>query len=330
MTQVHIGMTLPRELPPGEAIQLARRAESSGLDQVWIVEDCFYAGGIALTGAVLAATERIGVGLGILPAAVRNPAFTAMEIATLANLYPGRLVPGIGHGVPEWMRQVGAWPESPTGLLEETLHAVRTLLAGRTLTATGRYVRQDAVRLDQPPAEVPPVLAGVRGPRSLQLSGRSADGTVLAEPASAAFLRWAREQIEIGRRQKEGTAGPHQLVAYTWLQLDDDLDRARAVLRPAVGAALASGAVDAQTAPLGINDAVIALREAIGSTAEFVEQFPAEWIDQLAAVGPAATCAARIAELGTAGAGTVVLLSLPDQVQAQLDLVSRDLLPLLG
>ena len=55
----------------------------------------------------LAVTERLAVGIGILPAVARNPAITAMELATLAGLAPGRVVAGIGHGVQEWMAQVG-------------------------------------------------------------------------------------------------------------------------------------------------------------------------------------------------------------------------------
>jgi alkanesulfonate monooxygenase SsuD/methylene tetrahydromethanopterin reductase-like flavin-dependent oxidoreductase (luciferase family) len=51
--------------------------------------------------------------MGIIPAAARNVAFTAMEIATLAGLYPGRLTVGVGHGMPGWLDQAGARPSSP-------------------------------------------------------------------------------------------------------------------------------------------------------------------------------------------------------------------------
>ncbi len=39
------------------------------------------------------------------------------------------------------------------------------------------------------PDGVPPLLAGVRGPRSLALAGRVADGTVLAEPTTPERVR---------------------------------------------------------------------------------------------------------------------------------------------
>lgn len=128
------GLLLPPSTDPGDIVAFARAAEAAGFGTLWVVEDCFLSGGIAQAGVILALTSRITVGIGILPAAVRNPAFAAMEIATLAGMFPGRLVAGIGHGMPGWMRQVGAWPASPLGLLRETLQAVRSLLSGETVS----------------------------------------------------------------------------------------------------------------------------------------------------------------------------------------------------
>src|SRR3954463_4052976 len=87
-----IGVMLPRDLPAAHVLPYARRAEELGFDELWVVEDLGFRGGVAQAGAVLAATERIVVGIGIMPAGARNVAFAAMEIATLAQLFPGRLI----------------------------------------------------------------------------------------------------------------------------------------------------------------------------------------------------------------------------------------------
>ena len=129
--------------------------EELGFDEVWFAEDCFLKGGIGQAAVALATTSRIVIGMGILPAGARNVAFAALEIAFLANLYPGRLMVGIGHGMAEWMRQVGAHPTSPLTLLQEYLQALRALLAGETVTFSGRHVQLSSVRLDEPPAIVP-------------------------------------------------------------------------------------------------------------------------------------------------------------------------------
>ncbi len=119
-----IGVVMPGDTAPADLTAYAQRAEQLGFDTLWVVEDCFLGGGIAQAVAALAATSRITVGLGILPAAARNPAFAAMELATVAGLHPGRVIVGIGHGMRGWMGQAGCSPASPLTLLRETLPAV--------------------------------------------------------------------------------------------------------------------------------------------------------------------------------------------------------------
>ncbi|TWD73187.1 alkanesulfonate monooxygenase SsuD/methylene tetrahydromethanopterin reductase-like flavin-dependent oxidoreductase (luciferase family) [Kribbella amoyensis] len=187
-------MCFPRTFPAALVTDVARRLESGGADSLWIVEDCFYTSGPALSAAALGVTERLTVGLGILPAVARTAALTAMEIATLCALAPGRFLPGIGHGVQEWMDQMGVRPKSPLTALEEVTVAVKRLLDGENVTTDGRTVHLRDVKLDAPPAEVPPLLLGVRGPKSLALAGRVAGGVVLAEPASPSYVRSAVEQ----------------------------------------------------------------------------------------------------------------------------------------
>jgi alkanesulfonate monooxygenase SsuD/methylene tetrahydromethanopterin reductase-like flavin-dependent oxidoreductase (luciferase family) len=69
-----------------------------------------------------------------MPAVARNPVFTAMEIDTLARLYPDRFLAGLGHGVAHWMRQIGAFPKSQLAALEETAVTIREMLTGERLT----------------------------------------------------------------------------------------------------------------------------------------------------------------------------------------------------
>ena len=122
-------------------LEFARRAERLGFDEVWIVEDLGFRGGIAQAGALLATTERIIVGIGILPAGARNAAFAAMELATLAQLFPVDSWRVSGTGCPAGCAHVGAWPESPLTLLREYTVALRTLLRGEPGPAAGRYVQ---------------------------------------------------------------------------------------------------------------------------------------------------------------------------------------------
>jgi len=303
-----VGVMLPRDLPAPRVIDFLRETERAGFDEVWVVEDCFFRGGIAQAAVALASTTTIRVGIGILPAAGRNAAITAMEASTLAELFPGRVMIGIGHGMPAWMRQVGAWPQSPLALLEETLVAVRGLLRGEAVTSSGRYVHLTDVVLDRAPREVPLVLAGVRGPRSLRVAGRCADGTVLAEPVTPEYLTTARRAID--------PTGPHLVVAYNVAAVDDDPARARDLARTCLEW-IGDEDWAAHLAPLPFAAELADLRRRTTSRSEFAALLPDAWVDRLAVVGPPARARASIDALHRAGADSVVLIPAgPDPFEA--------------
>ncbi|AGZ39671.1 LLM class flavin-dependent oxidoreductase [Actinoplanes friuliensis] len=192
--------------PPERLRDLARLADEAGLEQLWLWEDCFLNSGIAAATAALAWTERLKVGIGIMPVPFRNAALMAMEIATMRRMFGDRAIIGFGHGVQDWMGQVGAKAASPMTLLREYTTAVHSLLRGETVTTQGRYVKLDAVALDWAPDPAPRVLIGATGPKTLQLSGELAGGTILTGGTSPDGVRAAREHI--------GAAEDHELVVF--------------------------------------------------------------------------------------------------------------------
>ncbi|VTR76387.1 LLM class flavin-dependent oxidoreductase [Cellulomonas hominis] len=303
-----IGVILPRDLPVDQVLPYVRRADELGFAELWVVEDLGFRGGMAQAAAALAVTERIRVGVGILPVGARNVAFAAMEAATVAELFPGRLHLGIGHGMPDWMRQVGAWPASPLTAFEEYVTALRALLRGEEVTVSGRYVQLDRVRLESPPAVVPPVLAGVRGPKSLAVAGRCADGTVLAEPVGPEYVRAARGHI--------GDAPGHRVVGYEVAAVDADPAAARAAVRPLLGW-MGQPSWAPHVDPLSFGAELRALSERHPDPDAFAAELPEAWIDELAVVGTPEQARARIAAIGAAGADAVALAPAgPDRLAA--------------
>jgi 5,10-methylenetetrahydromethanopterin reductase len=304
-----ISVVVSAQLPARDFVAYLRRVEQLGFYEAWIVDDFCFHGGFAQAATALAVTDSLRVGIGVLPAAARNVVFTAMEVATLAQLHPGRLTVGVGHGMPEWMRQAGNWPSSPLTLLDEYVRVLRQLLNGAAVNFDGIYVKVRDAKLVHPPAELPPVVTGVRGPLSLRCSGEVAQGTVLAEPVAPEYLAFALAHIG---------AADHEIIAYNLADVDADPRVARDRVR---GALSVVGEPDWQqhVAVLEFGAELAELRGRCGSAAEFSAALPDAWVDQLAVVGTPELARARLAALHGAGADQVALVPVGDDRIAALE-----------
>ena len=310
---MNVGMCFDRSLPAPFVIEVAEALDAAGVDQLWVIEDCFYTAAVSLAATALARTETLTVGIGILPAVARNPAITAMEIATLAQLAPGRLLAGIGHGVQEWMEQMGARTPSPLTTLEEAITIVRRLLHGETVTFDGTEFTMRDVTLDAPPVDVPPVLAGVRGPKSLALAGRVADGVVLAEGAGPTYVR---ESIEFA-----GAPDPFRVSVFTALAIGDDGREMRTAMAPFV-AGLLDGTNPAPHAHPHIEE----IRERHAARGiDGIADMPADWWIELGAIGTFDDAVQHAEALADAGATDVTFFPGPtvDLAREDLDHVTR-------
>jgi alkanesulfonate monooxygenase SsuD/methylene tetrahydromethanopterin reductase-like flavin-dependent oxidoreductase (luciferase family) len=287
-----LGAVFLPDLPPERLRDVARAADDAGLDELWLWEDCFKESGIASAAAALAWTRRVRVGVGLLPVPLRNVALTAMEVATLHRLFPQRLAIGIGHGVQDWMAQVGARVDSPVTLLREYLVALRALLHGETVSVAGRYMRLDAVALDWPPAPAPAVFTGAVGPRTLRLSGECGDGTVLTAGTTVEQVRRARRLVDEGRARGARTE-PHRIVVYLHAATGPDAGRRLSAERARGG-------------------------------------YPS--MDGIAAAGSAEAVADAVVRWAQAGADTVVLQPTPDDpdLEGFLRFVGQEVRPLVA
>nr|WSZ96548.1 LLM class flavin-dependent oxidoreductase [Streptomyces sp. NBC_00857] len=316
-----VGVMLPRDLPARDVLPYVRRAEELGFDQIWVVEDLGWRGGVAQAASVLASTTRVTVGVGILPAGARNVCFAAMELATLAQLYPGRLLAGIGHGMPDWMRQAGSWPASPLTLIKEYATALRLLLRGEPGPVDGRYVRCEGVVLAEVPDVVPPVVLGVRGPKSQAAAGEVADGLLLAEPAAPAYITTSLKHLGPAT-----TARQPEIVTYDAAAVDEDEETALARVRTALEA-VGEKAWAAHIDPLPFAAELRAHRATSPDARHFAETMPAAWVRELSIAGTPDQAREAINARHAAGATSVVLAPARPDALAALDSLARTLLP---
>lgn len=169
--------------------ELAARAETMGLDTVWVIDELLWRGpdrpaqgfwdGVAMAGAVAASTSRIKVGTWILSALHRNAGITAKAVETLDEISGGRFVFGLGagHAWPGQARAFGLPEDHIHSRFEEALQIIVPLLRTGHADFEGSYhiARDLEHRPVGPRAGRIPLMIGGHGPKMLRLAATHAD-----------------------------------------------------------------------------------------------------------------------------------------------------------
>jgi 5,10-methylenetetrahydromethanopterin reductase len=263
----------------------------------------------------------VRVGLGIMPAVFRNASATGMEVSALARLFPGRFAAGIGHGLQSWMSQIGERVASPMTVLEEVTAVVRKMIRGGSINFDGTHVKVDNIELVYPAIDVPPVLLGVTGPKSVELSGRIADGTILSEWVGPAYVRNARELINRGRAaagaenatlssgfEPATIPAEHELVVFVNTMLSSEHVDARMVMRQSIAPKILDGSLARAFSLMGVTKEVDRLASLGLPSNELENLIPDAWIDELAAAGTPEQIQTMFRALIDAGADTIVMI----------------------
>ena len=321
-----VGLVIGSSLDPAQIPHAAGLGEKHGFAELWVPEDYFFTGGISAATAALGATAKLPVGLGIASAMVRHPAVMAMELATMSRMFPGRVWPGIGLGVPFWLTQMGLYPKSQLTAMRECLSALRALHAGESLTREGDYFHFDGAQLTHPPHEELPLYMGVLGPKMLELSGEIADGTVISVLAAPEYVSWTRERITAGAAKSGRDASTHRVATFALFAADADAAKAKAAVRPATSFYLSAMPKSALTDVYGVGDELAAM--AAGGQEQIDREMPDQWLEDLVVAGTPDECAEKIQRLLDAGSDSVVLFpAQPEAFDEVVEFAAREILP---
>ncbi len=185
-------------------LELVKLAEASGLNGVSFSEHCGFHDAIVPSALYLHATSDIEVGVMGLSGAERHPALLAMELASLAEIGPGRVRVQVGTGAPTMLRQICANMYHPVLRTRSLVEVLRPLLAGENLTGafpSGSFDKFGLIRtegIDILPIEgtiIPIDVMAIR-PAMLKLAAQVGDGVMLTGGTSAEYLSYAVKIIE--------------------------------------------------------------------------------------------------------------------------------------
>lgn len=191
MTRPRLSLALPvHGTPFSHTLAVARAAEAAGFAGVWVpdhlvnlsrptagVLECW-----TVLSAVAAATTRVQVGPLVIVTPLRHAGLLAKQVATLADVAPGRVTLGLGSGgftYDEACRQLGFAPLAAgarVAHVAETIDYLRAVLANDPASFAGRFFQANDARVFPRPAQTVPIVIGAERPQMIHVAARLADG----------------------------------------------------------------------------------------------------------------------------------------------------------
>jgi alkanesulfonate monooxygenase SsuD/methylene tetrahydromethanopterin reductase-like flavin-dependent oxidoreductase (luciferase family) len=217
---------------------VAREAEGLGVDTLWVPDHLlrtmkdrprfgFWECWTILTAAA-EATTRIAIGPLIACTGFRNPGLLAKMAMTLDEVSGGRLVLGLGSGVPARDQSWSAFGYDGTRHVSkygEAVEIITRLLRERALTFEGEHYRMDDAEIIPrgPRPDGPPVWVAALGERTSRIAARWGDAINVNTPlVSLADLDRIRG-VAVAACEAEGRdPGTLRLTGWGRLAIDDD------------------------------------------------------------------------------------------------------------
>ena len=287
--RVRIGVSLGAAAAPGEFESAVGLLEAARVDSLWLPETVYGPAVDPLAGLAfaLAKTARLKAGTGISVLPGRHPVLVAKQLASLAGLAPGRVLPAFGlqPALPAERALFPVPPGQRGAVFDESLTLLRLLLTTDVVTFHGQFFSVDGATVGPRPAKPLDIWLGGSAPAGLRRVGRLADGWLgaLLTPAQA---RDAVDMInaaadEAGRAVDADHFGTSLAIAFGGIpdalaaslrQRRPDTDPAALVADGWAGAReLISAYVDA-----GLSKFVVRPAGPVESFAEFIEGLTAE------------------------------------------------------
>lgn len=206
--------------PAAKIGYLAKLAEDSGFDTIWIT-DHYNNRDVYSTLAVLSLmTNKIKLGTGVTNPYTRNVAITASSIASINEISGGRAILGIGPGDKATFDAMGIEWDKPLTRVKNSVSVIRSLLEKKRVTEgdlNGAQLAFSAGKI--------PIYIGAQGPKMLELAGAIADG-VLINASHPDDFKFAVPVIKQGAEKAGRNPEDVEICAYASFSADKDQGKA--------------------------------------------------------------------------------------------------------
>lgn len=312
--ETRLGITVPvMPFDVRKSCDIAARAETLGYTDAWAAE-ASGTDGFSVASAVGIATEKMRIGIAIVPIYTRPPALLAMSTLAAHEATSGRFCLGLGASSPVIVeRWMGQSFEKPIARMRETVEVVKAALTGDKVSLEGETVSVRGFRLEGAAKGPVPIFIAALGPKMLGLAEEVADGVAL-------FLT-SEEGVRLAKKGAPSCETVARLICF----IDEDPAEVRPFARWLIAPYLVVPGYNRFVAAQGFEDVAQAVSEkwTAGDRQAALDAITDEVVDALTISGPAAACKERIESFRDAGLDTPVLMLLsqkgPAAVEAAID-----------
>jgi 1,4-dihydroxy-2-naphthoate octaprenyltransferase len=204
-----VGFGLAARGEVSDVLAWAQEARGRGIDSIWVHDSYFERDAVTYGSALAANVDGIRIGLGALNPFTRHPVVLAMTVSALDEMAPGRVMLGLGTGLPLRLAQMGIpyTPDEGVARVSKTIDDLRALWSGERLPP-GREGVPPLQPMFPPVHHVPIYIAGYRSPMA-ELAGQKAEG-YLARPAES--VRGVNRLVSKVRRASVNAGRPENTV----------------------------------------------------------------------------------------------------------------------
>ena len=207
--KVRIGISLGAA-EPADFAAAVDLLEASSVDSLWLPETVYTPAVEPFTGIAfaLARTTRLKAGSGISVLPGRHPVLVAKQLASLAGLAPGRVLPvfGLQPAAPAERDLFPVPAGQRAAVFDEALTLLRLLLTSPSVTFSGSFFSVDGASVGPLPGKPLDIWLGGTAPAGLRRVGRLADGwlgSLLTPDEAGAAVRVINEAADAAGREVE-------------------------------------------------------------------------------------------------------------------------------
>jgi probable F420-dependent oxidoreductase len=207
--KVRIGISLGAG-EPADFAAAVDLLEASGVDSLWLPETVYTPAVEPFTGIAFALSRtthlKAGSGISVLPG--RHPVLVAKQLASLAGLAPGRVLPvfGLQPASPAERELFPVPAGQRAAVFDEALTLLRLLLTSPSVTFSGSFFSVDGASVGPLPGKPLDIWLGGTAPAGLRRVGRLADGwlgSLLTPDEAGAAVRAINEAADAAGREVE-------------------------------------------------------------------------------------------------------------------------------